>query len=368
MIPVADPVISKHAKRYVLASLRDGWISSRGPYVSRFEEAFADFIGAKFAVATNSGTSALHLALAALEIRGGDEVIVPALTMVATVLPILYVGATPVLVDVEADSGNIDYTKIEAAITKKTRAVIPVHLHGHPVHMDPLVSIARNHSIAVIEDAAEAHGATYKGTVVGSIGDIGCFSFYANKIVTTGEGGMAVTNNKKLADRMRSLANLARAPGKHYLHTEVGFAYRMGSLQAALGLGQLKEVDRAILKKREIARVYEKLLMGIDGITLPSQKTYAQSVWWQYGILLANQKSRDKVASYLADHEIETRTFFVPLHLQPAFSSIWKHKRQQFPVAYSLGRSGLCLPSGLSITEKQIEYICTKLAQALKTS
>ncbi|MBI4160523.1 MAG: DegT/DnrJ/EryC1/StrS family aminotransferase [Candidatus Yanofskybacteria bacterium] len=366
MIPIADPVISKRAEQYVKSTLKDGWVSSKGPVVGKFENAFASFVGTQYGVATNSGTSAIHLSLAALGIGPGDHVIVPTLTMIATVLPVLYLGATPIFVDVENNTGNIDCDLAESAITPKTRAIIAVHLHGHPADIDSLLAISKRHGIAIVEDAAEAHGAEYKGKRVGATGETGCFSFYANKIITTGEGGMAVTNNKKLADRMRSLANLARAPGKHFVHTEIGFAYRMGSLQAALGLGQLEQVNRWIQKKKHIAREYRKQLHDIDEIILPQERPYAKSVWWHYGIRLPTKRIRDRVSTYLADHAIETRTFFVPLHLQPIFKSKRPKKNLQFPASETLSEQGLCLPSGLSLTKKEIEKVCITLRGALK--
>lgn len=380
MIPVAQPIIAKNAKKYVSECLTSGWVSSQGEYVAKFEDAFARFIGVKYAVATSSGTSALHLALAALNIGKGDEVIIPALTMIAAALPVIYQGATPVLVDSEPDTGNIDVTKIEEKITKRTRVIIAVHLHGHPVDMEPLLKLAKKYRLAVVEDAAEAHGAGIRiknnesrsmkqGWVkVGSLGDIGCFSFYGNKIITTGEGGMAVTNHKKLAERMRSLQNLARTPGKHFLHQEIGFTYRMSALQAALGLAQLEEVNRFIEKKREIAALYNKLLSQSEGlITLPLEKAYARSIHWQYGILLNKESKlhRDKLAKYLAKRDIETRTFFVPLHEQPAFEKLGFFRGEKYPVAEDLSTRGICLPSGLAISKKDIHFVARMLKAIL---
>lgn len=371
MIPVADPLIAKNAQRYLVRCLKSGWISSKGPIVKRFEQQFAAFAGATYGVATNSGTSALHLALAAIDIGPGDEVIIPALTMIATALPAVYLRAMPVLVDSEPETGNIDASKIEAKITKRTRAIIPVHLHGHPAAMGAILELAKKYHLAVIEDAAEAHGAqillnnTWR--TVGGIGDVGCFSFYANKIITTGEGGIAVTNSKKLAERMRALRNFARAGGQHFLHTEIGFSYRMSSLQAALGIAQLEVAKKSVAKKRAIAKRYSRLLSSppLPSVTLPIEHADAKSVFWQYGILLENQSTRNRVALFLKKHNIETRPFFIPLHQQPAFIKRGLFRGERYPVAEQLSQRGLCLPSGLTIANQQISSVCHTLQKAL---
>lgn len=365
MIPVSEPVIGRHAKTYVLDCLTTGWVSSKGAYVRRFEQAFATFIGTKYAVATSSGTSALHLALAALHVGPGDEVIIPALTMIATALPIVYLGAKPVLVDSVESTGNIDVSKIEHKITRKTRAIIPVHIHGHPADMAAVLKMAKKYHLAVIEDAAEAHGAEIQGKKVGSIGTVGCFSFYGNKIITTGEGGMVTTNSKKLANRIRSLQNLARTPGKHFLHQEIAYAYRLGNLQAALGLAQTEDAARFVAKKRRIATEYTRVLHHVQGITLPTEMSGYTSVYWQYGILFNNTQTRDKVEQKLEARGIETREFFIPLHRQPAFIKLGLFKRELYPVADYLSSRGLCLPSGLTLSDREIAHICSILRSFL---
>lgn len=241
-IPVNEPLIAKNATKYVLDCLETGWVSSAGTYIEKFEKAFAKYLGVKHAITTTSGTTALHLALLTLGIGSGDEVIVPTLTMIASVNSICYVGAIPVLVDSEPETGNIDPKKIEEKITKKTKAIMPVHLYGHPADMDKIMEIAKKYKLAVVEDAAEAHGAEYKGEKAGSFGKINCFSFYGNKIVTTGEGGMVVTNDDKLAERARSLKDLAHSKKRRFLHEELGYNFRMTNMQAALGLAQLEEI------------------------------------------------------------------------------------------------------------------------------
>ncbi|MBI4035107.1 MAG: DegT/DnrJ/EryC1/StrS family aminotransferase, partial [Candidatus Chisholmbacteria bacterium] len=246
----------------------------------------------------------------------------------------------------------------------RTRAIIPAHLYGHPVDMNPLLTIARRHHLTVIEDAAEAHGATYHHKSVGNLGNMGCFSLYANKIITTGEGGIAVTNSKALADRMRSLRNLARSPHHHFLHQQIGFAYRLSNLQAALGIAQLERAHTYIAKKQHIARLYTRLLSNLP-LTPPVQKSYAQSVFWHYAILLNSKLQRDHLAKTLARQGIETRHFFIPLHLQPAFIKLGLFKNESYPVAEDLSDHGLCLPSGLAITDTQIRTVCQLVRQFL---
>lgn len=365
MIPVSQPIIGRNAKKYLLDCVKSGWVSSKGTYVERFEKAFARYIGTKYAVASSNGTSAIHLALAALNIGPGDEGIIPTLTMIATALPIIYTGATPVLADSEPITGNIDVGKIESKITRRTRAIIPVHLHGHPADMTEINNIARKYHLAVIEDAAEAHGAEIHGKKVGSFGDMGCFSFYGNKIITTGEGGMVTTNNKKLADRMRSLRNLARTPGRHFLHQEVAYAYRMSNLQAALGLAQTEEAGRYVAKKRRIAHIYTRSLNHIPALTLPAELPGYTSVYWQYGIVFKNKKTRDLVGQKLAARGIETREFFTPLHRQPAFTKRGLFTGESYPVAENLSVRGLCIPSGLALSGADIGNICTTLQSLL---
>src|SRR3990167_11382172 len=257
-ISVNEPVLTKEAKQYVAEAMESGWISSAGKYIEQFEAEFAAFLDVKHAVTTTSGTTAIHLALAALNVGKGDEVIVPDFTMMGSILPVLYCGATPVFVDAEPKTFNIDPSLIEKKITKKTKAILPVHLYGRSADMDPILAIAKKHGIPVIEDAAEAHGATYKGRMCGSMGDAACFSFYANKIITTGEGGMFVTNDDQLARRARTLKDLAHSEEKRFWHKEVGYNYRMTNLQAAVGLGQLKHIDEFIKHKQWMAESYRE--------------------------------------------------------------------------------------------------------------
>ena len=264
-IPVSEPDISGNEKKYVLDCIETGWISSLGSYVTDFEEKFSRYCGAKHGVAVNNGTSALHLALAACGIGKGDEVIIPDMTFIATANVIAYLGGTPVFVDAEPRTWNIDVTKIKSKITKKTKAIMPVHLYGHPCDMDPLRELAEENGLLIIEDAAEAHGAEYKGKKVGALGTVGCFSFYGNKVITTGEGGMCVTNDEELAERMRLLKDHGMSAKKRYWHTVTGFNFRMTNIQAAIGVAQLEKIDQFIATKRVNAALYNKLLAGVKG-------------------------------------------------------------------------------------------------------
>jgi len=364
MIPVSQPIIPKKAYLYISECLKTGWVSSAGSFVEKFEEAFADYVGTKYAVATSNGTSALHLSLAALDIGKGDEVIVPTFTMIASVLPILYQRATPVLVDVEEQTGNIDVAKIEAKITKRTKAIMPVHMYGHPADMDNILKLAKKYNLFVIEDAAEAHGALYKSKKVGSFGNTGCFSFYGNKIITTGEGGIVTTNSKKLAERMKSLRNLARTPSKHFLHQEVAYAHRMSNLQAALGLAELEEINKYIKRKRKIAELYNKLLANVPDVILPTEQPYGRSIFWQYGVRFVNHSPK-KIAEKLARDGIETRLFFITMHSQPAFKNLGLFKNETYPVAEKLEQTGLCIPSGVALPISDIKKVVKSLQSAL---
>lgn len=351
MIPVNEPVLSKNARTYINECLHSGWISSSGSFITRFEEDFARYLGVGFATTTTNGTAALHLAIAALNIGPGDEVIVPDLTIISCALAVVYTGATPVFVDVEAATGTIDPKKIEAKITKRTKAIMVVHLYGHPADMDPIMVIARKYRIPVIEDAAEAHGAQYKGKKCGSIGDVACFSFYANKIVTTGEGGMLVTNNKQLYEKAKLLKNLAHSPKRRFWHVSIGFNYRMTNLQAALGVAQLEKIDEYIRKKQWMAEEYNKRLGDIPSLELPRQMPWAKSVWWMYAVRAKDKKT---VRQRLFEKGVDTRDFFYPLHRQPVLT---RYASGSYPVSDDLSRRGFYLPSGLAISKKQIQFV-----------
>ncbi|PIS09482.1 aminotransferase DegT [Candidatus Beckwithbacteria bacterium CG10_big_fil_rev_8_21_14_0_10_34_10] len=360
MIPVNQPLISKNAKKYVLDCLKTGWVSSAGKYIDRFENKFAKFCQSKYGVSCTSGTAALHLALETLGICREDEVIIPSLTMMATALAVYYTGAKPILIDSESDTYNINPSLIEKKITSKTKAIIPVHLYGHPVNMDPILKIARKYKLKVVEDAAEIHGGKYKGKMAGSLGDIGCFSFYANKIITTGEGGMIVTNSKKIFEKAKRLKNLSHSPKKRFLHNEIGFNYRMTNLQAALGLAQLEEVKKYLRIKRWLAGKYSQGLKNINGLILPQEKNYAFNVYWMYTVLV-NEKEfglkTDELRRKLLKLGVDTRSFFIPIHKQPVFRKLGWYKNEKYPVAEKLTKTGFYLPSGLAISESQLNQV-----------
>jgi len=360
MIPVAEVCLGEKEREYVNDCLETGWISSKGKYVAAFEEAFSRFCGVRYGVATCNGTVALHLALVVLGIGPGDEVIVPTLTFVATANAVVYTGARPVFVDSEPYTWNIDPAKIEEKITARTKAIIPVHLYGHPADMDPIVEIARRHGLYVIEDAAEAHGALYKGKRVGSLSDIACFSFYGNKTITTGEGGMVLTDNPEWAERAAWLRGHGMSRERQYWHPVIGYNYRMTNVQAAIGLGQLERLEEFIACKRRNAQLYNSLLAEVPGITLPPEAPWAQNIYWMYSILIEDDFgiSRDELALRLREKGIETRPFFHPMHTMPPH-----HRDERFPVAEELSRKGINLPSSPRLTREQIEFICQSIRE-----
>jgi perosamine synthetase len=369
-IRVCEPTLGGGREiEYLTNCIRTNWISSKGNYVVEFEKEFGRFCNAKYGIATSSGTTALHLTLVALGLGKDDEVILPTLTMIATANPVVFVGATPVFVDSEPNTWNIDVNAIEEKITDKTKAVMPVHLYGHPVDMDPLMKIAKKCNLFVIEDAAEAHGAEYKGNIVGCLGDVGCFSFYTNKIITTGEGGMALTNNDETADKLNLLRDLAHSKEKRYLHYEIGFNYRMTNLQAAIGLAQMERIDEFINSRRSNAKLYNSLLKDVEGITLPPEANWAKNIYWLYSILVEDDFGikRDELVLGLEKRGIETRPFFIPMHKQPVFKKMGI-SNGEFPIADELCAKGICLPSSSSLEEKHIEFICDAIKETQKTS
>ncbi|MEI8230759.1 MAG: DegT/DnrJ/EryC1/StrS family aminotransferase [Candidatus Peregrinibacteria bacterium] len=358
-VPVNEPIITEEAKRNVQEALDSGWVSSAGPFIDAFEKEFAQIIGVKHAITTTSGTTALHLALAALNIGPGDEVIVPDFTMIASPFAVLYTGATPTFVDCDREIFAIDPEKIEAAITPRTKAIMPVHLFGHPADMDPIRAIAKKYHLAVLEDAAEAHGAMYRGKRCGALGDIAAFSFYGNKIITTGEGGMVTTDDDALAAKARALKDLAHTPGKRFTHSQLGYNYRMTNMQAGLGLGQLQHLDEFIAKKQWMADAYATGLRNIKGLRLPVTKPWAKNVYWMEAILVEDDfgMSRDQLRKELLARGIDTRDFFTSSAAQPAIRDL-RPPQGPFPVTEDIAKRGFYLPSGLALTEEQIEYVC----------
>ncbi|MFA6550017.1 MAG: DegT/DnrJ/EryC1/StrS family aminotransferase [Candidatus Gracilibacteria bacterium] len=368
MIPVNKPIISKEAKENVQEAIESGWISSAGKYVDRFEKAFAEYLSIQNAIAVCNGTAALHVALATLKIGPSDEVIVPAFTMGSTWLSVMYTGAKPVFVDCEADTLNIDPLLIEQKITKKTKAILPVHIYGHPSDMDPILEIAKNHNLFVVEDAAEAHGAEYKGRKCGTMGDIGIFSFYANKIISTGEGGMVVTNNNELAERARKLKDLFHSSKKRFIHEEIGFNYRMTNLQAAIGSGEILHINEYIEKKIVMAETYETLLRNIPGLITPVTKSYAKNVFWMYGIRIIPEifgMTKDELRDFLLKNNVDTRDFFYPPNVQDVLLKTETIlPNEKYPESQKAASTGLYLPSGLTITNDEIEFVCQQISKA----
>lgn len=367
-IPVAAPQITTSDVSRVTECLRSGWVSGISPYVEEFEKKFAEFCGCKYGIATNSGTTALHLALASLKIGVGDEVILPTFTMIATANAVKYTGAVPALVDSERDTWNIDPEKIEEMVTPKTKAIMPVDTYGHPADMDRIREVADRHGLYLVEDAAEAHGAEYKGRKAGSLGDVGCFSFYANKIITTGEGGMLITNDVSLAERAKWLrAHAFGRGGKHFYHEELGFGYRLSGMQGALGLSQLERAQQSVDTKRRNASLYNELLSVLGGkISLPPEAAWARNVYWMYSVLVRGSASasRNGLIEHLERDGIESRTFFYPIHSQPAYSSL--AGRVPFPIADELSGNGINLPSGNNLTEAEIHTVCESVKRYLR--
>jgi perosamine synthetase len=368
-IPVSTPSLTEKEFQMVGDALKSGWISGTGgEYIDRFELEFSKYCGVKYGVACSSGTAALHLAMSVLDLQENDEVIVPAFTNIATILSVIYGGGKPVLVDSDDEIWGMDYSKIEEKINDKTRAIIPVHIYGHPVEMDSIMEIAKKNNLIVIEDAAEGHGAEYKGRKAGGIGDMGCFSFYANKIITTGEGGMLVTNNEKFAKKAKTLANLAFSDAVRYQHQYLGFNYRMSNLLAALGCAQLSRIEELIAHKRFVGHTYNSFLSDISGIQLPAEKSWAKNVYWMYGILIKDEFgiNRDELREKLSSQGIETRTFFVPMNMQSALQEKGFFVGEKYPISEKLSKSGLYLPSGMTITKEEIKFVCESIRKLKK--
>lgn len=368
MIPVNEPLFDGNEKKYLIQCIDEGWISSEGPFVKEFEKRFSSYLGSQHGIAVCNGTVALETALFATGITKGDEVIMPTFTIISCASAALRLGATPVLVDSEPDTWNMDVTQIEEKITDRTKAIMPVHIYGHPVDMDPVMELAEKYDLKVIEDAAEVHGALYKGKKAGAIGDGGSFSFYANKIITTGEGGMVVTDDEKTAERARSYRNLCFKPGRRFYHTELGENFRMTNLQAAVGVAQLEQIDRFIEIKRSMAKKYSEGLVGIPEIKLPMEMPGVKNVYWMYAIELAEESGfdADRLAAHLAGMGIATRPFFLGLHEQPVFHDMGLFIDERYPVAERIARQGLYLPSGLTITDEQISAVVAAVRGALR--
>ena len=376
MIPVNEPLLGERELEYVTECVRTGWVSSAGRFIAEFEEAWARYCGRRYGVAVSNGSAALQAAVAALSLEPGDEVILPTFTIVSCVTAVLAAGAVPVLVDSDPRTWTMDVEQLASRVTARTRAVMPVHIYGHPVDLDPVLELAERHGIAVVEDAAEAHGAEYLSRRdgasaswrrCGSFGVLSCFSFYANKLVTTGEGGMVVTDDDALAERLRSLRNLGFQPGRRFYHEELGFNFRLTNVQAALGLAQLERMDEIVRRKRDVAAAYTARLESIQGLQLPPQEPWARSVFWMYGVVVDKATGLDAaaLAERLGERGVETRPFFLGMHEQPALHRLGLFRDESHPVAERLARQGLYLPSGLALTDEQVETVCTAVREAL---
>jgi perosamine synthetase len=360
MIPVFEPIIGEEEIEAVVDALRKGEISgSFGEYIPKFESEFAAFCGSKFAVAVNNGTTALHVAVAAAGIQPGEEILVSASTNIASALAIIHNNAIPVPIDSEAETWNLDLDLIESQITSKTKAIIPVHLYGHPVDMNKLMNIADKHNLIVIEDCAESHGATVRGKKTGSFGQMGCFSFYANKIITTGEGGMVTTNDENLYERLKLLRNLAFTKPRFW-HEVAGYNFRMTGYQAAMGVSQLQKIERIISDKRRVAKHYNEHLTAIVGIKTPAEAEWAKNVYWMYAIVVTPELgiSRDELMKKLLSKGIDTRTFFCPMNIQPCVQRVKGFRQIDCPIAENIWENGLYLPSSTNLTEDQIAFVC----------
>jgi perosamine synthetase len=371
-VPVAAPVIGEREIAYVDDAVRSGWVSSLGPYLERFERGFAEYCGVRHAIAVSNGTAALHLALHTLGLGSGDEVVVPDLTFAATAHAVLQIGATPVLVDVEPDTGCLDPVAFERAISPHTRAVVVVHLYGHPADMDRISAVARAHQIVVIEDAAEAHGArTPAGAHVGSLGVVGAFSFYGNKVMTTGEGGMLCTSDDALCERLRFLKDHGMSPRRRYWHEELAFNYRMTNLQAALGVAQLEQIEDFIARKRTIAGWYRQALGGRHDLELVGERAGYRSVFWMVCAVLADEhRDRDELCRELREQGVDTRPYFVPMSQLPHLSryrAVGVHG-EGCPVALGLSRRGFNLPSGAALGESDVRFCAETLGRLLDRS
>ena len=367
-IPVSEPLLNGNERRYVNECLDSGWISSEGPFTRKFEQEFAERVGRKNGVAVCNGSAALQMAVTALGIGPGDEVILPSFTIISCAAAVIRAGATPVLVDSDPNTWNLDATNLDALVSIRTKAIMAVHIYGLPVDMDPVVALAARHGLHIIEDAAEMHGQTYRGKPCGSFGTISTFSFYSNKHVTTGEGGMIVTDDDALAERCRGLRNLFFQPAKRFVHEELGWNMRMSNLNAALGLAQVERINEFVARKRRIGSRYNALLADIEGLQLPVSLTdYAENIYWVYGIVLDDRVliGVDEVMTGLANRGVETRPFFWPMHLQPVFRRMGIFAGVSCPVAEHLGRRGFYLPSGLTLSDEQIAHVTKMLREVL---
>lgn len=367
-IPVNEPLLNGNEKKYLCECIDTGWISSEGPFVKAFEEKMSATVGRKYGVAVANGTAALEVAVQALGIGEGDEVIMPTFTIISCAMAVTKLGAIPVLVDSDIHTWNMNVNEIETKITSKTKAIMIVHLYGLPVEMEKILALAKRYDLKVIEDAAEMHGQTYNGKPCGSFGDISTFSFYPNKHITTGEGGMVVMDDEELAERCRMIRNLCFKKGVRYVHDEISDNYRFTNLQAAVGLAQLERLEEFVGRKRTMGKYYTEQLKDIDGLILPKEKTdYADNIYWVYGIVLDKQVQADnkQIQKLLAKEGIGSRTFFWCMHEQPVYQKQGLFAGETYPVAGYLARKGFYIPSGLALTQEQMERVVESVRRVM---
>jgi perosamine synthetase len=376
VIPVNEPLLGQQENDYVMECLRTGWISSAGRFIDRFEERWAAYCGRKYGIAVSNGTTALQLAVDALDLEPGEEIILPTFTIISCAAAVVYGGAVPVLVDSEPRTWCMDVRQVAEKITPRTRAIMPVHIYGHPVDMDPLLELGRKHNLAVIKDAAEVHGAEYLTERFspeplwrrcGSFGSLSCFSFYGNKLVTTGEGGMVLTDDPNLAESVRSLRNLCFQPQRRFYHERLGYNFRLTNVQAALGLGQVERMDAIVAHKRWMGQEYTRRLRDIRGLQPPVEESWARNVYWMYGVVLDEKTGMDagRFAQRLRECGVETRPFFLGMHEQPVFHQRGLFVGERYPVAERIARQGLYLPSGVALTEAQLQQVCDAVHKVL---
>jgi perosamine synthetase len=377
MIPVNEPSLGALEMAYVTECVQTGWVSSAGRFINEFEERWAAYCGRRYGIAVSNGTTALQLAVASLGLKPGDEVIMPTFTILSCALAVIYNGGVPVVVDCDPRTWCMDVTQIEKKITSRTRAIMPVHIYGHPVDMDPVMNLAEKHRLAVIEDAAEVHGAEYLSgrntnnstwRRCGSFGTLSCFSFYANKLITTGEGGMVLTDDRILAEKGRSLRNLCFQANRRFYHEELGFNFRLTNLQAALGLAQVERMNEIVSRKRWMGKEYTRRLQGIKGLQLPVEESWARNVYWMYGVVVSEERGMDacQFSQNLKERGVETRPFFLGMHEQPVFHKRGLFRNEHYPVAERLARQGLYLPSGLALTEEQLSQVCDAVNEVFR--
>jgi perosamine synthetase len=378
MIPVNEPKLGPRELEYVTECVQTGWISSAGRFIDQFEQQWAAYCGRRYGIAVCNGTVALQIAAACLDLQPGDEVIMPSFTIISCAQAVIYSGGVPVLVDSDPQTWCMDVSQVRSKITSRTRAIMPVHIYGHPVDMDPLLELADEFGLSIIEDAAEAHGAQYLSRLgqqtsgdwkrCGSFGAVSCFSFYANKLVTTGEGGMLVTDDPRLAEKARGLRNLCFQPQRRFYHEALGFNFRMTNLQAALGLAQLERMDEIVAHKRWMGQAYTERLQDIACLQLPVEKPWARNIYWMYGLVLSEETGMDAVefARKLRSAGVETRPFFLGMHEQPVLRKMGLYEAEHYPVAERIARQGLYLPSGMALTAEQVDKVNFAVHEVLK--